>query len=171
MTADYTKVAFYDIRNVLWSELQAANLLDPNDYMADGFTKALVPIIPAQQVPEFNNLLPGKPYIIYDIMQNPTSVAWWMNEEIVTLNIISTNALQIQTIINFIHDVFRRYDKSAKEVNLQLASTSPFIFRFFKLEAADPVQPYVNEGGIMNASISIMYAYTRDLDPDTGRYA
>ena len=112
MVADYTKVAAYDIRNVLWSELQAANLLDPNDYMADGFTKALVPIIPAQQVPEFNNMLPGKTYLIYDIVKNHIGVNWWMDEETITLNVISINAMEIQTIINFITDVFRICDHS-----------------------------------------------------------
>lgn len=171
MTPDYTKVAAYDVRNVLWSELQAANLLDPNNYMGDGFVKPLVPIIPAQQVPEFNNMLPGKTYIIYDIVKNHTGVTWWMDEETITLNVVSINPAEIQTIINFIIDIFRRYDKSAKEVNLQLSSTSPFIFRYFRLETADPVQPFVNEGGIMNAGVSITYAYTRDLDPNTGRYA
>ena len=92
MTVDYTKVAVYDVRSVLWSELQAANLLDPTDYYADGFIDPLIPIIPAQQIPEFNNLLPGKTYIVYDVVQRNVGVGWWMSEETLTLDIVSTSA-------------------------------------------------------------------------------
>jgi len=55
MTADYTKVAVYDIRMAIWDELKNAGILDPNDYYPDGFTDPLIPIVPSQQVPEFNN--------------------------------------------------------------------------------------------------------------------
>ena len=167
---DYTKVAVYDVRNILWEELQDANLIDPNDYYADGFMDALVPIIPVQQVPEFNNLLPGKTYLTYDVSARNTGVAWWISEETITIDVVSVNPQTIHTIINLITDVFRRYDVSAKEANLKLSIDSPFIFRFFRLEAADPVQTFENEGGLMNGIISVTYAYTRDLDPITGRY-
>ena len=168
--ADYTKVAVYEIRNVLWQELQNANLFDYNDYFADGFMDSMVPIIPAQQVPEFNNLLPGKPYIIYDVSQRGVGTAWWMSEEVLTLSIVSRDPSQIQTVINFITDVFRRYDKSAKEIQLELSQSSSYKFHYFRLESADPVQSFSDEGGFMMGTISIAYAYTRDLDPDTGRY-
>jgi hypothetical protein len=168
--ADYTKVAVYELRNVLWQELQNANLFNYNDYFADGFEDNMVPIIPAQQVPEFNNLLPGRPYIIYDTSQRGTGVAWWMTEEVITMSIVSRDTFQIQTVINFITDVFRRYDKSAKEVQLQLSESSLFKFHYFKLEASDPVQAFTDEGGFMMGTISIVYSYSRDLDSDTGRY-
>ncbi len=38
---DYSKVAFYDLRKVLWEEIRNANLLDPNDYYADGFSDVM----------------------------------------------------------------------------------------------------------------------------------
>jgi hypothetical protein len=170
MTTDYTKVAAYDVRKILWQELQENNLFDENNYYADGLYDPLIPIIPAQQVPEFNNLLPGKTYIIYDIAQSHTGVQWWMSEETINLEITSINAAEIQTLINFITDVFRRYDISAKEANLKLDSNSPFTFHFFRLENADPVQAYHSEGGFMSGTLSISYAYTRELDPNTGRY-
>ena len=65
MTVDYSRVAVYDVRNAMWLELQNANLFNSRDYTAEGFNDPLVPIIPSQQVPEFNNLLPGKTYITY----------------------------------------------------------------------------------------------------------
>ena len=168
---DYQKVALYDVRDMLRKELQDAKLLDPNDYYADGFSTPLIPIIPAQQVPEFNNLLPGKTYLIYDIVQNAVGVAWWMSQETITFTIVSRDSKEILTISNLITDVFRRYDKTAQEVNLQISPTSPFIFRFFRLDSADPVQAFHDEGGFMSGIISITYAYTRELNSNTDRYA
>ena len=104
MSADYTKIAFYDIRGVLWQELQNANLLDYNDYYADGFNDGMVPIIPAQEIPEFNNLLPGKTYMVYDIVKKNIGVSWWLDEETATFSVVSRSQNQIQTIINFMVD-------------------------------------------------------------------
>jgi hypothetical protein len=171
MTVDYSYVASYDVRKVLWSELQSTELIDPNNYYADGFLEPLIPIIPAQQVPEFNNLLPGKTYIVYDIQQRHTGEQWWMSEEVITLDIVSRNAQEIQTIINLITDLFRRYDLSAKTFKEILVPGSPFEYYFFRLESADPVQAFDHEGGFMNGVISIAYAYTRNLDMYTGRYS
>jgi hypothetical protein len=167
---DYSYVASYDVRKVIWSQLQDEGILDYNDYFADGIADSLVPIIPAQQVPEFNNLLPGKPYIIYDIVQRHTGVQWWMSEETITLEIVSRNPNQIQTIINFLIDLFRRYDLAAKDFNLSLVDGSPYNYHYFRLESADPVQSFQNEGGFMSGVLSIAYSYTRETDPETGRY-
>ena len=169
--ADYSKVAFYDLRKVLWAELQNAELFDINNYYADGFADAMIPIIPAQQIPEFNNLLPGKSYIVYDVSQKAIPVGWWMQEEVATFNIVSRNPHEIQTVINLMIDVFRRYDKSASELQLQISENSPFKFHYLRVESADPVQAFSDEGGFMNGMISIGYGYTRDLDPVTGRIA
>jgi hypothetical protein len=170
MTADYTRVASYDVRNAMWLELQRAGILSASDYMTTGFTQPLVPIIPSQQVPEFNNLLPGKTYITYDIVQKNYGVQWWISEESIILEIISRNAAQIQTITNFLIDLFRRYDLSANDINTETISGSPFKFLYFKLESANPVQPFKDEGGFMSGDLSIGYAYTREVDQGTGRF-
>jgi hypothetical protein len=94
-----------------------------------------------------------------------------MSEETITFEVISTSSNEIQTIINFMTDLFRRYDTSAKEINLQLISTSPFIFYFFRLQSSDPIQSFQNEGGFMSGIISIDYCYSRELDGLTGRFA
>jgi hypothetical protein len=171
MTADYTKLASYEIINIMWSELQAVNLFSSNNYIPDGFLEPLVPIFPAQQIPEMNNLLPGRAYFTYDIAQKNKGVQWWMSEETIVIDIVSKNTAQIQTVINFLTDLFRRYDESAKTVNFQLTSNSPFQFMFFKLESSDPVQPFTDEGGFMVGTMSITYSYIRVLDPITGRFA
>lgn len=171
MTADYTKVASYDVRSFLWAELQSAGILTAASYTADGFDTPLIPIIPAQQVPEFNNLLAGKTYIIYDIAQSRArNTNFWITEETITLEVVSRNSAEIQTIVNFITDLFRRYENSAKDMNLSLVSNSKFNFLWFALESADPVQSYQSEGGYMTGLVSIKYAYTREVDGITGKY-
>lgn len=167
---DYSYVASYDVRRVLLDELYNHGVIDPNDYYADGFSDPLEPVIPAQQVPEFNNLLPGKTYIVYDIQLKPVPVQWWMSEETITLDVVSRDPAKIQSIINLIIDLFRRYDLSAKDFNISLASNSPFTYYFFKVESADPVQAFAYEGGFMNGMISIGYAYTREVNTLTGKY-
>lgn len=166
---DYKYVASYDVRKVLWDQLKSYNILDEQDYYADGFNNALVPIIPTQQIPEFNNNLPGKTYITYDILQKHTGVQWWMSEESITFGITSTDGNKIQEISNFIMDLFRRYDLSAREVNLKLVSASPYTYHLFHLDSADPVQPFKDEGGFMTGTITISYAYTREVN-ENGRY-
>jgi hypothetical protein len=168
--ADYTQIASYDVRRAIWRELQSNKLLLPNDYYADGFIEPLIPIIPAQQVPEFNNLLPGKTFIIYDTVMNNMGVEWWMSEETMTLEIVSTSTQEIQTIANFLIDVFRRYDLSAREVNLSLVPGSPFTFHYFHIDSADTIQSFQNEGGFMSGIVNFTYTFTRETDPNTGRY-
>lgn len=174
MTVDYSKIAAFDVRNVIWQELQNAKILDPQDYYADGISDPLIPIIPTQQVPEFNNLLPGKTYLTYDLLQKNYGVQWWISEESMMIQIISRSNSKILEISNFLTDLFRRYDLSAKDINdFAHQSNSPFKFLYFKLESADPLQPFVDEGGYMSGDIAISYTYTREVDQgidNTGKY-
>jgi hypothetical protein len=174
MTVDYSKIAAFDVRNAIWETLKSFSILDVQDYYADGFPDPLVPIIPSQQVPEFNNLLPGKPYITYDIVQKNYGVQWWVSEESMVMQIVSRNNAQIITISNFLTDLFRRYELSARDINdFAKASGSPFTFLYFKLESANPIQPFIDEGGYMSGDFSITYTYTREVDEginNTGKY-
>jgi hypothetical protein len=167
---NYNYVASYDVRKALLNELQSKGIIDLNDYIADGFYDPLEPVIPAQQVPEFNNLLPGKTYIIYDVLQNSMGTQWWLNEETITFDVVSRSQSEIQTIINIAADLFRRYDLSARDIKADLVESSPFEYHYFRVDSADPVQPFANEGGFMNGLISITYSYTREVDYLTGRY-
>jgi hypothetical protein len=164
----YNDIAAYDIRNVIWKELVDNNFLDITNYYADGFMDPLIPIIPAQQIPEFNNNLPGKTYIVYDVSMKMIPVQWWMFEETMTLDIVSRDPGEIQRIINFLIDTFRRYDLSAREIGLSITS-NVFNYHYFKIDSADPVQAFQHEGGFMNGTIAISYGYSRETNPE-GRY-
>ena len=107
----YDKQASADIRRYIWDAIQQEEILNELDYYVENMPLPLVPIIPTQQVPEFNNLLPGKTYMIYDFEVKVVPVQWWMTEEAFTLTVISQNYEVINQITNLVHDLFRRYDE------------------------------------------------------------
>lgn len=170
MTVDYTKTASEIIRNFLWSELKTYNLLNPNDYIADGFDIPLVPIIPAQQVPEFNNLIGDNPYIVYDVQVDSYEPdQWWTCQENIMFSIISTDYMKIVSITNAIIDIFRRMDDSAKTINTW--QQYPLLFKFynFSINSASYPTPFTEEGGRQIGQIEVVYRYSRDLDAN-GRF-
>ena len=62
--------------------LRKSTILEETQYRPDNFAKSLIPIIPSQEVPEFNNLIPDLPYIIYDYEVEGYGDQWWICEEI-----------------------------------------------------------------------------------------
>ena len=170
MTADYTSTAIKDLRLYLWQQLQAANLFVSTDYLADNMDTAMVPIVPAQQIPEFNNSLPGKPYIVYDYEAMPVDVGWWLREEIATFMVISPDYDFINTVLNFFVDIFSRFDNSAADILAQnVIMSNNFTFRYTAIESIKSPEPYKNEGGIQVGHVSVRYGYTRKTDVN-GRF-
>jgi hypothetical protein len=169
---DYSLSAVYDIRNAMWKELTDAGIFDINNYYADGLPEAIIPIIPAQQIPELINLLPGQDFIVYHVEQKKTGIQWWVTQESIILDIVSNKTDRIMTITNFLTDLFRRYDLSAKTINADVDSSSPFTYLYFNIELSNPIQMFTDEGGYMSGDFTVGYAYTRDIgDEYTGRFA
>lgn len=162
---NYADTAFGTIRLFLWDKLKEAGILSANDYIADGFIIPLVPIIPVQQVPEFNSLVGDKPYIIYDYDINSYDEQWWICEEKLVFTIVSSSFEKIVEITQFMVDLFRRMDESAKTLTeWQDLSTSKFKFFTFILSGAQSPTPYEEEGGRQMGEVSITYKYSRELD-------
>lgn len=166
---DYGKLASVDIRSYIWDAIVEAEILDPNDYFADGFYENLIPIIPSQQIPEFNNLLPGKTYMIYDFEIKPVPVQWWMTEESMTITVISQNYEVINEINNLMHDLFRRYDESATNVNDYFEGNSDFIFHHISIDSVMSPEPFSTEGDYQMASATFTYNYSRKTSSN-GRF-
>jgi hypothetical protein len=129
----------------------------------------LVPIIPTQQIPEFNNLLPGRTYMIYDFEVKAVPVQWWMTEEAFTLTVISQNYEVINQITNLMQDVFRRYDESARDLNNYLGSSSNFIYHHTTIDSIMSPEPFSSEGDYQMASVVFTYNYSRKIGSD-GRF-
>jgi len=165
---DYKKLAFSNMRSLLWQELKSSSILDENDYWAESFSSYLIPIIPSQQVPEFQNLLPGAPYIVYDIETLMYSSDYWICEEEVTLTIVSNDYGKIFEIIELSKDLFRRYDYSAADINN--LGASPFKFLNIYLSGIMSPDYGENEGGVLAGTVKLSYQYVRDIKSN-GRFS
>jgi hypothetical protein len=162
--ADYTSLAVHDVRNYMWAELKLAGLLQESDYYVDGFDTPLVPIIPTQQVPEFNNNLPGRTYLVYDYQVLPSDSRWWVTHEIMNIKIVSNNHDKITTITNFLYDLFRRYGASIRSLIGGEFASENFMFKYSSVHNISSPEPFKNEGGLMVGQIDIMYCYIRRLN-------
>jgi hypothetical protein len=161
---DYSLLAVHELKSYIWNELKNANILNESDYYADNFSEPLVPIIPTQQMPEFNNLLPGATYIVYAYETFPIPAQWWLTTESIQLMIVSNDYDKINTILNFLVDAFRRYDDSANEIFQSGIISNTFNFKYTSIERVEAPTPFKSEGGLMVGNIDIVYAYTRKLD-------
>ena len=159
--ADYTSLAIHDIRSYMWESLKNDGILSESEYYADGYTSPLVPIIPSQQIPEFNNLLPGKLYITYETEMLPVLEQWWITEEVLYLSIISPDYDKINTVINYFTDIFRRYDESARDLRSSNIISDNFIFHYTAINKIKSPAPMKQEGGLRAGSMSILYSYSR----------
>jgi len=167
--ADYTKLPIFDINAYIWENIKKDGILDKNDYYADELTDIIVPIVPAQQIPEFNNLLPGQTYLIYDYEEKPTMENWWISEVIATYYIVSPNYDKINQIMDYFKDNFRRYDDSAKDLNNWSGNSGVYNFHYIYVDSITSPQHFASEGGFMMGEIQICISYARNLDQN-GRF-
>jgi hypothetical protein len=157
------------INAFLWSEIKESGVLDEDDYRPDNFTKSLVPIIPAQEVPEFNNLLQDKTYIIYDYEINDYMDKWWICEESMSYSIVGTKFGKVMEIIELMVDLFRRKDLSGKD--LQSFNTNQEKIKFYSacLDYVSSPSPAESEGGRIVGVVQITYKYSREVNSN-GRF-
>ncbi|NDB81487.1 MAG: hypothetical protein EB127_01870 [Alphaproteobacteria bacterium] len=162
----YDQLASKDIRDFIWYYLKLGGFFDENDYIADGFDIPLVPIIPSQQVPEFNNLLPGKPYIYYEFEVLPSKENWWITEEMMTLYIVSSDYDFINRVNNFLLDLMRKYDRTARRINEYFKEANSFKFYYVRIESIQSPLPFESEGGLLGGVLELNYSYSRITDRD-----
>ena len=158
---NYNSQPSANIRKYIWDNIKSAEILDENDYFVDDMYEALVPIVPAQQIPEFNTSLPGRTYMLYDFEVKQIPVQWWMNEEAFTLTIISQNYEVINQIASLIQDLFRRYDESATDLNSYLGQDTDFIYHHIVIDSVFSPEPFGTEGDYQVGSVVFSYNYSR----------
>lgn len=173
--ADYALGAVYEIRKMLWEEIQDSGLMLASDYREGNFS--LIPIIPTQEQPEFKTKFvlnnPSLPYIVYDLDTVGYGTDWMICEERLTFKVYSNSFSKVLSITNLIVDLFRRFDDSAKDLNKYvktLNNNSPFRYHYFALTEANSPNPADELDGRLEADIAIMYSYSRDLNTE-GRFA
>ena len=165
---NYNIDAMYEIRRHLWTELIDSGLLSEEDYYSDQINDNVIPIIPVQQAPEFNQFLSGKTHIVYDKIGLSYEENWMICCEKILFTVYSTDVSEINSIRNLMIDAFRRMDQSAKDVN---ASKSTPLLIFFNIMVAEisPTEPSQELQGCMSTDVILEVKYARDVD-STGRF-
>lgn len=162
----------YDLNGVhvlnkfIWARLREAGLMSDADY------SGLTPIIPTQQVPVFNDMASGKPFIVYTYMVASYDVDLWANVEQVTYRIFSDDERKMRQVTNFLIDLCKRYDWTASEVNTWLDnSTLPadsddrkFEFKYVQVVGATSPEPSSQEGGRQEGSVTVRMSFTHDVN-------
>ena len=169
MTVNYKIDAMNEIRKYLWSQMVTIDIFNESDYYSDGLMDTIIPIIPVQQSPELNQFLSGKKHIVYDKIGLSYEENWMICCEQVLFTIYATDISEINEIRNFMTDLFRRMDDSARDVNKWSGISDQF--KFFSIFLADisPVSPSDELQGFLSADVVLEVKYARMLD-SSGRF-
>ena len=171
---DYTKSPFYKVRKWMTSELYENSILNENNY-----TNA-PPIVPIQQIPEsFDNrdwqdagLPADAPFIVYDFLTPGTyDTDFWNSKEEIMFWIYDYDLEKVLEIREFLIDLFRRYDLSARDVNeFDDQNESPYTYHYFDIMMGLPTDEANQVLGRVGANLVVTYQYTRPIGVN-GRFA
>jgi len=164
MTVDYKLDAAVELRKYLWDQLLTIGILDDRDYYSDNIGKEIIPIIPVQQSPELNQFLSGKAHIVYDKIGMSYEENWAICCEQMLFTIYSTDVSQVNQIRNFMTDLFRRMDDSAKDVNLWSGVSDKFKFYSIFISEISPTTPSDELKGFLSADVILEVKYARISD-------
>jgi len=138
------------------------------DFVWDGTNKAfaaygpsgvdIVPIIPTQQAPELNDISTGAPFLVYNagrIGQRD----FWLERETCSYIIYDSDPNRIIAIKNYMVDLLKRYDWTARAINSYL-SPSNFDFKSVWVVSSQAPQPATEMGGRGSTSLTVGILYS-----------
>jgi hypothetical protein len=169
MTANFKLDAMLEVRKFLWSKLLDAKIFDEDDYYSDNVGSAIVPIIPVQQSPEMNQFLSGKKHMVYDKIGLSYEDNWLICCEQILFTVYSTDVSEINEIRNFMTDLFRRMDESARDVNRFESLNNKFKFHSIFIADISPTEPSEEIQGFLSTDIILEVKYSRITD-SVGRF-
>lgn len=166
---NYKIDAMYEVRRLLWDELINNNVINQEDYYSDNIGDYIVPIIPVQQQPEFDQFLNGKKHIVYDKIAQSYGTDWWICDEKLLFTLYATDDRDLVEMRNLVIDVFRRMDDSARDLN---EAKSTQLIKFFNSLVMDisPIGPSEELKGFYSTDVVLEIKYARITD-DSGRFA
>jgi hypothetical protein len=177
---DYTKDPIKYVKDILWAELLSNEILDDNDYLIQGTSTKLVPIIPVQQQQEFVEYFSDAPFIVYDTDIIEYDTDWWICKERVYFTIYSNSYSKMREISFLILDLFRRFDESARDIDnysrneenyaSSAINDGTFIYHYFAVQGISETYPSEEEAGRYANQIDIVMSYSRNVGA-TGRFA
>jgi hypothetical protein len=169
MTVNYKLDAVSELRKYLWSQMLTVGIFDEDDYYSDSLRDTIIPILPVQQAPELNQFLSGKKHMIYDKVGLEYDDNWMICIEQVLFTIYSSEISDINEIRNFMTDLFRRMDDSARDINLWDGLSDKFKFYTIYISDISPTSPSDEIQGFFSADVVLEIKYSRMLDSN-GRF-
>jgi hypothetical protein len=169
MTADYKLDSMFEIRKYLWEQLTTIGIFDADDYYSDNLSSVVIPIIPVQQSPELNQFLSGKKHLVYDKVSSTYDNNWMMCNEQLLFTIYSTEISEINEIRNFMTDLFRRMDESARDINRWANVSNKFKFYSIYIADISATAPSEELKGFLSTDIILDVKYSRITD-NLGRF-
>lgn len=150
--------ALYDVNEYLLRATPVGPMLG---YPNDAAPTVLRPIIPVQQVPEFNSMDPEIPYIVYSGRSMPMIDQWWISQDEITYTIWGNDLDTINDVAIELFDIFRRLDESADDINnyLQSIGRNDFRFHFVRVMGDFTPEAATTEGGRFGHPITFRYEY------------
>lgn len=170
MTVNYKLDAMSEIRKYLWSHMVTLGIFDESDYYSDSLGDTIIPIIPVQQPAELNQFLSGKKHIVYDKIGLSYEDNWMICCEQILFTIYSTDYSDINEIRNFMTDLFRRMDDSARDINYWDGLSDKFKFYTVYIADISPTSPSEELKGFLSADVVLEIKYSRILD-NRGRFS
>jgi len=169
VTANYKLDAMLELRKYLWKELYTRDIFDENDYWSDNLNENIIPIIPVQQAPELNQFLSGKKHIVYDKISSTYDTNWMICNEQLLFTIYSVNVSEVNEIRNFMTDLFRRMDESARDINRWAEVSDKFKFHSIYISDISPTTPSEELQGFLSTDVILDVKYSRITD-SVGRF-
>lgn len=163
MTA-YALDAMFELRKYLWQEMINNSILDPENYYSDSIGETISPILPVQQSPEMNHFLSGKTHIVYDKIGMSYEDNWLICCEQILFTIYSTDISEVNMIRNFMIDLFRRMDDSARDINRSGQLNNKFKFHSIFVADISPTAPSEEMQGFFSTDVIIETKYSRITD-------
>jgi hypothetical protein len=169
MTVDYKADAMLEVRKYLWESLATIGIFDEDNYYSDNIGTTIIPIIPVQQQPELDQFLSGKKHIVYDKIGMSYEDNWLICCEQILFTIYSTDVSEISEIRNFMTDLFRRMDESARDVNHWEGLSDKFKFHSIFIADISATTPSEELQGFLSTDVILEIKYSRITDA-VGRF-
>lgn len=170
MTVNYKIDSANEVRKYLWDQMLTLGIFDENKYYSDSLGSVINPIIPVQQNAELNQFLSGKKHIVYDKIGMSYDPLWAICTEQMLFTIYGTDISDIAEIRNFMVDLFRRMDESARDINKWFGLSNKIKFHSIYISDISPTSPSQEMQGFLSADVVLEVKYSRITDLN-GRYA
>jgi hypothetical protein len=161
---DYLKSGVHVLNAWLWTKLDNFVWNEVDRAFAFYDSSGLIPIIPAQEEPEFVNAAQSAPFIVYNyIVTSKTGNQFYMMGDRISYVIYDSDESRLRAIFNYLNDLLYREDWTAQDINSAGVDGQFNALRVTHVNAFGP-DAYDDEGGRRSAVVNVVFEYAREMD-------